>query len=162
MTILEQYRRWFDYEQEMHQAVLDSFNTVPPANQTDPDFHKALDLLAHVAAARLMWLVRFGVTEQGPKNMFPNNCAMDAVAADLTNMHSTWTMYLNSLDDIALAQILDYTANDGKRYRNTLMDILTQLHGHSLYHRGQIAQLIRRLGGVPAITDFVYWAREGV
>jgi uncharacterized damage-inducible protein DinB len=41
-------------------------------------------------------------------------------------------------------------------------DILTQLFGHSSYHRGQVALLIRDLGGEPAVTDYVFWVREPV
>ncbi len=39
-------------------------------------------------------------------------------------------------------------------------DILTQLFGHSWYHRGQIAARVRELGGEPAATDFVFFTRE--
>jgi uncharacterized damage-inducible protein DinB len=41
-------------------------------------------------------------------------------------------------------------------------DILAQLFGHSSYHRGQIAMLVRAAGGEPAVTDLIYWCREGV
>jgi len=41
-------------------------------------------------------------------------------------------------------------------------DILAQLFGHSWYHRGQIALLVRSIGAEPAATDFVYWAREAI
>jgi uncharacterized damage-inducible protein DinB len=44
--------------------------------------------------------------------------------------------------------------------RNSIEDILTQLFGHSCYHRGQIAQLLRSIGAEPAVTDFVFWTRE--
>ena len=41
-------------------------------------------------------------------------------------------------------------------------DILAQLFGHSWYHRGQIALLVRAAGGEPAVTDLIYWSREAV
>ncbi|MFL6198680.1 MAG: DinB family protein [Thermoanaerobaculia bacterium] len=44
----------------------------------------------------------------------------------------------------------------------TILYILTQLFGHSWYHRGQIAQLVRALGAEPAVTDFVFWSREAL
>lgn len=46
--------------------------------------------------------------------------------------------------------------------RYVVEDILTQLFGHSWYHRGQIALLVRACGGQPAETDFVFWTREPV
>ena len=53
-------------------------------------------------------------------------------------------------------------AYDGTRFRNTIEDIVTQLFGHSWYHRGQIAMLLRSIGAEPAVTDLVFWAREPV
>jgi uncharacterized damage-inducible protein DinB len=47
-------------------------------------------------------------------------------------------------------------------YRNTVRDILTHLFGHSWYQRGQIAGLVRAIGGEPPVTDFVFWVREEV
>jgi uncharacterized damage-inducible protein DinB len=40
-----------------------------------------------------------------------------------------------------------------------LADILAQLFGHSWYHRGQIAMLVRAAGGEPAVTDRIDWCR---
>jgi len=36
------------------------------------------------------------------------------------------------------------------------------LFGHSWYHRGQIAMLLRSIGAEPAVTDIVFWARQPV
>jgi uncharacterized damage-inducible protein DinB len=41
-------------------------------------------------------------------------------------------------------------------------NVLIQLFGHSLYHRGQIALLLRRIGAEPASTDFVFWTRQAI
>lgn len=38
---------------------------------------------------------------------------------------------------------------------------LTQLAMHSHYHRGQNATRLRELGGVPPMTDFIVWLRDG-
>jgi uncharacterized damage-inducible protein DinB len=77
-------------------------------------------------------------------------------------MESAWCAYLEDLDDAGLAHAFEYTSLEGDRYRNTVEDTLTQLFGHSWYHRGQIASLIRSLGAEPAVTDFVFWTREPV
>jgi uncharacterized damage-inducible protein DinB len=55
-----------------------------------------------------------------------------------------------------------YQSYEGPRFRSTIEDILTRLFGHSWYHRGQIAMLLRSIGAEPAVTDFVFWAREPV
>ena len=38
---------------------------------------------------------------------------------------------------------------------------LTQCAMHSHYHRGQNATRLRELGGVPPMTDFIIWLRDG-
>jgi len=80
----------------------------------------------------------------------------------LQQMESDWDRYLASITDEDLERVFEYTSYEGKRFRNSIGDILTQLFGHSWYHRGQIAALVRSLGGEPAVTDFVYWAREAI
>jgi uncharacterized damage-inducible protein DinB len=67
---------------------------------------------------------------------------------------------LASLDDQALTTTFDYQSTDGDSYRNSIEDLLIQLHGHCCYHNGQIASIVRALGGTPASTDHIYWSRE--
>ncbi len=74
-------------------------------------------------------------------------------------MHRDWAAYLATLTNAHLEHVLEYRGHDGKAFRNSVDDILTQLYGHSLYHRGQIALLLRQIGAQPSVTDFVFWAR---
>jgi uncharacterized damage-inducible protein DinB len=164
-TMADRYRRWFQYEKEAHRRSLASLETVPAAKRDHPSFAKALTLLAHLAAARELWLHRFGVRESAPsteEEFFPSGLSLQVVADRLERAHEEWSDYLGSLDDTELARVFDYRAIEGDRYRNRVEDLLTQLFGHSWYHRGQVASLVRELGGVPAATDYVFWVREPV
>ena len=77
-------------------------------------------------------------------------------------MQAAWADYLARLEDTELGRVVEYQSYDAGRFRNRVEDILTQLFGHSWYHRGQIAMLVRAAGGEPAVTDLVYWCREPV
>ena len=77
-------------------------------------------------------------------------------------MHERWSEYLQSLDDEELSRNFEYRSIEGGRFRSRIDDLLTQLFGHSWYHRGQIASIVRGLGGEPAVTDYVYWSRESI
>lgn len=46
-------------------------------------------------------------------------------------------------------------------FRNSVVDLLTQVFTHGQYHRGQIAKMVGRAGGTPASTDFIVYARSG-
>jgi len=151
--------RWFAYERDSHASVVSSLESVPAELSDSDAYLKAIGLLAHIATARLLWLHRFGVTDTGPTNLFPDVQSLEDATAILDDAQVAWESYLHGLTPDELARDFTYTSLDGGRFRNTIEDILTQLHGHSLYHRGQIALLLRSIGCEPAITDFVFWSR---
>ncbi|HKP12080.1 MAG TPA: DinB family protein [Blastocatellia bacterium] len=154
------YRRWFDYEVDAHAKVIASFEATPEDKRATPPYHKAVDPFAHMMLARRLWLYRFGRLAEGPREFFPQNVALDAVKAMAEETQAAWSAYFERLDETELARVFEYRALDGPRYRSRVEDILTQLFGHSWYHRGQIALLLRQAGGEPAATDFVFWSRE--
>ena len=51
----ETFRRWFDFEKEVHRKVLASLSAVPPDKRAAPEFRKAVDLAAHIAGTRWFW-----------------------------------------------------------------------------------------------------------
>jgi uncharacterized damage-inducible protein DinB len=159
--MIEQYRRWFEYEGDVHRLALESLERLDASQRELPAFRKAVDLLAHVIAARNMWLFRFGMTDENAE-LFPQNTQIGAIAKSLDAMETKWNEYLEKLTDADLERVFEYTSYEGSRFRNSVGDILTQLFGHSWYHRGQIASLVRSMGAEPAVTDFVFWAREPV
>jgi uncharacterized damage-inducible protein DinB len=73
-----------------------------------------------------------------------------------------WSHHLKTVDETDLARSFEYQSFDAGRFRNSVEEIFTQLFGHSWYHRGQIAMLVRAAGGQPAVTDFVYWCRHPI
>jgi uncharacterized damage-inducible protein DinB len=160
-NLINHYRRWFDYEKDSHTRTIASLHAVPMELREGEAFRKAVYLISHIVAARRMWLFRFGV---GAKNaeLFPEHVTLEEVTSQTSEMEELWTKYLLGMDDADLERVFEYKSYEGPRFRNTIDEILTQLFGHSWYHRGQIAQLVRSLGAEPAVTDFVFWAREPV
>ena len=162
MNMADRYRKWFEYEKDSYIKVLASFETVPQDARGSEKFQKAVMWLAHLIAARNLWLYRFGVKETAPtlEEFFPENLSPDEVKTPLNEMQNIWTEYLSRLDDNEIARVFEYKSFEGDLFQNSIDDILTQLHGHSLYHRGHISSLIRDIGGVPTETDYVFWTRK--
>ncbi|HZS05611.1 MAG TPA: DinB family protein [Blastocatellia bacterium] len=158
----DRYRRWFEYEKDSHAKVLASLDAVPAPLRSLPQFQKAADLLAHLMMARQLWLFRFGILKEGPHEFFPQGMSLADLAARVREIEAVWSDYFQRLTDEEVARTFEYRSLEGDWYRNTVEDILTQLFGHSCYHRGQIAALIRSIGAEPAETDFVFWAREPI
>jgi uncharacterized damage-inducible protein DinB len=157
---VEQYRRWFQYEKDAHARVVRSLESVPVERRTGREFRRAVTLFAHMAAARRVWLCRLGFLSDMPASIFPEDVELATAAKEMQAIQEHWDAYLARLTDEELARSFEYKSLDAGRFRNRVEDILAQLFGHSSYHRGQIAMLVRAAGGEPAVTDLIYWCRE--
>jgi uncharacterized damage-inducible protein DinB len=162
MNLIDRYRRWFEYEKDAHAKVLAAFETVPAERRGEEGYQKALTLFAHMMAARRLWLYRFGAYHEAPKDFFPKDVTLAELREQSAHVNAIWERYFSRLEENELERQFEYRSLDGNPFRNVIEDVLAQLFGHSWYHRGQIALLIRSLGGAPAVTDFVYWTREAM
>jgi uncharacterized damage-inducible protein DinB len=156
----KRYRRWFEYEKDSHAKILAALEAAPGSARRTAPFRKAVELAGHIVAARRLWLFRLGGTGHAPSGFFPRGLSLSALSRRFEQMHKEWSAYLSTITEVEIARSFDYWSTEGNRYRNTVEDILAQLYGHSLYHRGQIAMLLRSAGVEPPQTDFVFWTRE--
>jgi uncharacterized damage-inducible protein DinB len=161
-TALIQYRRWLAYERDAHEKMLASLAGASADQRAHPHFQQAIDLAAHLVAARRLWLFRLGGVSEAPRALFPTGSRLADLPAAFAAMHAEWDAYLDAAGAGELDRVFEYTAFEGGRFRGRVDDTLAQLYGHSWYHRGQIAMLLRQIGAEPAVTDFVYWSRKAV
>lgn len=92
--------------------------------------------------------------------MFTKDFPVADLPERLLEMESTWGSYLGGLSEAEMSRPVEWGPAGGPFFTNTVEDVLTQLFGHSTYHRGQIALLLRQIGCEPAKTEFVYFARK--
>jgi len=134
--------------------------TVPEVRHETTAFRRAVDLMDHLQAERLMWLHRLGAWPTPISQLFPTGISLHQLADKVAVTEDAWVRFLEDLDDEDLSQSLQW---DGLTiegtWRWTVEGILTQAHGHAWYHRGQIALLIEQLGGEAVETDFIAWDR---
>lgn len=156
------YRRWYDYEHDAHAKVVQSLESVPVPGRSSADYRRALAIFAHTIAARRMWLGRLGVLAPLTGPLFPAEVDLAQVLELSGEVELAWSGWLARLDDTSLESWFEYQSLDAGRFRSRIDDVLAQLFGHSWYHRGQIAMLVRAAGGEPAITDLIYWCREPI
>src|SRR5438046_2547868 len=161
--LIARFRRWFEYERDAHAHAFSSLDTVPIERRSGAEYRKAVAILGHIVGAREVWLVRLGVIPAAPQPFFlVNDPPLDRVLAEWRTVEAAWTAYLAKLSSADLDRVFEYQSYDAGRFRNSVEEVLTQLFGHSWYHRGQIAMLVRAAGGVPAVTDLIYWCRQPV
>lgn len=157
-TLADRFRRWYEYERDCNAKSLEMLESVPVESRTAGEFQKAVDRLAHMVAARRLWLHRLGHLAEAPR-LKPRGTNLADLPALVADTEAGWGAYLAGLDDEGLARVVDVEAADGRRYRWGVEEVLTQLFGHAWYHRGQIAQLVAGLGGKAVDTDYIFWCK---
>ncbi len=161
LSFAERFRTWYAYERDCNAKALAMLESVPPAARASPQFARAVGKMAHLVAARHMWLFRLGIVHDQPDGWFPST-TLEQLPGAIKAIEERWTTYLAGLTDAAIASEFTCTGSDGRRYRWVLLDLLTQVFGHAWYHRGQIAMLVKDLGGEPVDTDYIFWNRPTV
>src|SRR3990172_4527781 len=159
---IEQLRLWFEYEKDAHSKTISSLIAVPKEKRKLKEFQKAVGLFAHIIGARWLWLYRMGFSKNIPDNLFPTDVNVEEINSMAEKLYAVFDDYFIKLDEKELERIFEYKSTEGLWYTNKVEEILTQLFGHSWYHRGQIAQLVRMTGETPAETDYVYWTRKQI
>ncbi|MCA0366158.1 MAG: damage-inducible protein DinB [Bacteroidetes bacterium] len=70
--------------------------------------------------------------------------------------------HLNSLNYIQkcdLNEKISYKTSKGIPMYSKVEDILFHMVNHATHHRGQVLSEIRRLGGEPPVTDYIFYKR---
>jgi len=166
--MIQHYRRIFDYESWAGERVLDSFERAKYHLEHDASaiaaeaspFIRAIEIDAHIQAARRLWLTRVdpGLLDPPDTGLFPV-WSLDRVTHEHRTLDKAWSARLAIADDNDLSRTVSYTTTEGTDFTTALHDILTHVVNHSSYHRGQIARLIAECGVQPAVTDFIFYAR---
>ena len=157
-TLADRFRQWYEYERDCNAKSLEMLASVPNENRTAAEYQKAVDRMAHLVTARQRWLYRLGHWAELPA-IFPKGTALADLSPKIAETEAAWVAYLSRLDDSELARELDWESPDGRRYRWNVEGVLTQTFGHAWYHRGQIAQLVAKLGGKAVDTDYIFWSK---
>lgn len=117
-------------------------------------------VLMHTWAGEDMWLRRWrGEIEAG----WPAESECLSVAQLRDRFEATRARrepFIAGLEDAALARVQDYRDSRGSLFRATLGDMLLQGIVHSVHHRAQATNAIRRLGGTAPEMDYMMRLRR--
>ena len=119
---------------------------------------QAIDLLAHMLAAEHVWLRR--IQQRTPAyDIWPKLSIEECERLSRAN-HRDFKELLGDRDDVALGDTVTYSNSSGRTFDTELRDILLHITHHGMYHRGQVALLVRAAGGTPTATDFIAFVRD--
>ena len=116
---------------------------------------QALDLMCHVLTAEHIWLRRI----TGGANAYQvwQSLGLDECDQLAARNHAGFAEVLASADR---GRVIAYTTSAGHAMQTAIEDILVHVSHHGMYHRGQVALLVRAAGGSPVSTDFILFARD--
>jgi len=159
----EDVRQLFDFNAWANQRALEASAQLSDEQFVKPlgsSFSSARDTLVHICGAEWIWLERF----QGRSpSAIPNDSAVQTVAALREYWHpqaERLLSFVNGLEQNDLDRVFEYKTLNFGVYKNPMWQSLQHLANHGTYHRGQIATLLRQLGGKPILTDMMHFYRE--
>ncbi|SRR5690554_1095421 len=138
-----------DYNYEMNRRLIQLFIE----NKTTTDA-RTTSLLSHILNAQQVWNSRilgetpFGVWQLNPSDQL-----------EKINQ-SVYEKSLKIIEKLPLDKLILYQNTQGKRFSNSVCDILLHIVNHATYHRGQIASAFRAQGIEPLVSDYIFYRRE--
>jgi len=148
---LSHVKRLFEHMAWADRATAASLEAAPRAAAL------ALPLYAHLLGTELVWLDRLEGLPQSTA-VWPE-VGPEAILGLAERARARYAAYLAALREPDLERLVPYTNSAGRSFESRVVDILLQVALHGAYHRGQIAQLVRRAGAEPASTDYIAFVR---
>jgi uncharacterized damage-inducible protein DinB len=139
----------FEYHHEVNQHLIKVLN-----EQRSCVNERTIPLFGHMVDAHHIWNSRilqrkalFEVNEVHP---------LEAVQRiDSSNLADT----LAILSDFNLENKVSYTNTKGNTFENSIQQILFHVNNHFTHHRGQLISDLRMSGGIPPVTDYIFYRR---
>jgi uncharacterized damage-inducible protein DinB len=116
--------------------------------------------LLHLWAGESVWLARWmGKTEtpwpdEEAKANIPN------IDERFKGVYSDRDAFLKTVGDADLERVIPYRDSKGTLYKASLGDMIMQGIVHSIHHRAQAVNMLRRLGATAPEVDYMYWVRK--
>ena len=109
-------------------------------------------MFAHLYGADALWLARW----QGSA---PTRMAGDADFPTMADLRAAWDrleaeqrVFVESLDEAALARPLTYRNTSGEAFQVVLGPLLQHVANHATHHRSEVATMITLISGSPPDT----------
>ena len=119
---------------------------------------QAVDLFAHIVGAEHEWLSRI-LGQKSTHAVWPT-LTLDRCASILRENHQALAKLAEEASGPGGQRMITYRNTSGAEWTTSLEDILMHLAQHGVYHRGQVALLLRASGGNAIGTDYILFARE--
>lgn len=149
--MLSYYQKLFLYDRWANEQFLENMLREPPPA-------RALQLLAHIIAAEILWQSRL-MGRPAPVPVWPE-WSIEDCRRHLETLPELWREFWNG--GSGLEQSIRYTNSKGEEWTSRIDHVIDHVLFHSTYHRGQIASELRKAGGTVPYTDYIHATRQGL
>jgi uncharacterized damage-inducible protein DinB len=153
----------YDYNEWANERVVRSLRELPEADyarEMGGGWPSVRATFVHIAGATDAWAERFDgkdVLALPKESDLPK--LEDAVAL-LLRAEGKHRAHLGTLTREKLDRSFSWKNLSGEVKTAPFWIVVRHVVNHQTYHRGQIASMVRRLGGTPIATDMVRWGIE--
>jgi uncharacterized damage-inducible protein DinB len=148
--MLEMLTRYFAHDHWANERVLTVLTQ--DANPA------ALRLFAHILAAQRVWMLRLR-REDANTPIWPDLSVEECHSLQQRNVEA-YTETLSRLTSDGLVHTVTYRNSKGATFQTPVGEVLMHVFSHGVYHRGQIALVLRQAGAEPVNTDYITFVRE--
>jgi len=162
-------REWYYYNSTVRKRYFQALSKLPEAELTKDrgaSFPSILDIFTHVLDAYRWWFL-YVYTDKvhERKRLLHTGLGLEEIKQEERKIDSFVKKFLQKLSTKDLAKPIVWHEVDQKRKRwtikITLRDMLWQLVGEELQHRGEINALLWQINIDPPITEWVdFWTFE--
>jgi len=140
-----------DYLRWANTRMLESMKTAPTLEP------RAWEIATHLLEAETLWIERLHGRVSSATS-WPTARTPAELSNFIERNAAAYADYIARLGDSNPS--VTYTNSKGETFTNYAHDMLAHVFSHGSYHRGQIAALIKRAGGTPVLTDYIFFVRE--
>ncbi|MEP2773128.1 MAG: DinB family protein [Fulvivirga sp.] len=127
--------------------------------ESEVDDKDILQLYSHTLSAQIIWLNRI---KDIPVSPFPlwETYNLRELRSMTEESSRNWMSFIQAHPNQTFEEMINYQNSAGKKFENTLRQIIAHVINHSTYHRGQLATKLKEQGIQPPATDYIVFARE--
>jgi uncharacterized damage-inducible protein DinB len=161
--VTDDLRALYDYNEWANDRVVRTLRELPEADyvrETGGGWSSVRATFVHIAGATDAWAERFNGREALVLPKESDLPGLEDAVALLLRAQQKHRAHIATLTPGALGRPFSWRNLAGEVRTAPFGIVVRHVVNHQTYHRGQIASMVRRLGGKPLATDMVRWGIE--
>lgn len=153
----------YDFNEWANERTIASLRALPEADYVRDlggSWPSLRATFVHVAGATDAWAERFGGKDVLVLPKETDLPKFDDAVRVLVAAQEKHRKHLKNLTRDKLERPFSWTNLSGEVKTSPFEIVVRHVVNHQTYHRGQIASMVRRVGGKPIATDMVRWGIE--